>query len=192
MDSGSIVALSQQKALYRAMEVVAQNLANANTIGYKTEKACFDSHIKSAGVKHNHAFVNERRIFRDFSEGPGQQTGNPLHIMIHGEGLFPIKAKSGVLYTRCGVFELNEHSEIVTPAGDPLLDQDDDPIVIPEGTQNIEITPDGLVAADQDPIAHLCVYRFERDQELMPEGHNLLSSQESPSVNEKVEFVQGM
>jgi flagellar basal-body rod protein FlgF len=192
MDSGSLTALSQQKALNRAMEVVAQNLANTGTIGYKMEKACFDNHIKAAGIKHNHSYVKERNVFRDFTEGPGQYTGNPLHLMIHGKGFFPIQTDKDTLYTRCGVFEMNANAEIVTPEGDPLLDKDGAPIVIPEGTQSIEITPDGLVSADQHTLTKICVYTFEHDQELMPEGHNLLSSKENPIVNDHVEFVQGM
>ncbi|MDR1267020.1 MAG: flagellar hook-basal body complex protein [Holosporales bacterium] len=193
MDSGSIIALSQQKALYRAMEVVSQNLANIGTVGYKAERACFNNHIQSAGVSHDHFLVKERALLRDFAEGTAKFTGNPLHLMIHGAGFFPIQTQRGTRYTRCGVFEVNAQSEIVTAAGDPLLDKNGEPIVIPEGTKAVDITSDGVVFADQHPIAYLCAYTFEDDQALLPEGHNLFSSEEDdPSVNEKAEFHQGM
>ncbi|MDR2416810.1 MAG: flagellar hook-basal body complex protein [Holosporales bacterium] len=192
MDSGSLVALSQQKALRRSMEVVAQNLANAGTPGYKGEKLCFGNHIKAAGVDHNLSYVVERGVLRDFSEGPGKNTGNPLHLMIHGSGFFPIQTKWGTYYTRCGVFELNAESEIVTASGDPLLAEDGMPIVVPEGTKLIEITRDGTVSADQHVIGVIKAYTFKDEQDLVPEGHNLFSAKENPSTSDSTEILQGM
>jgi flagellar basal-body rod protein FlgF len=192
MDSGSLVALSQQRALQRSMEVVAQNLANAGTIGYKGEKLCFGNHIKAAGVDHNLSYVVERGVLRDFSEGPGKTTGNPLHMMIHGSGFFPVRTKWGTCYTRCGVFELNAESEIVTASGDVLLSDDDRPIIVPEGTKHIEVERNGTVLADQHVIGAIKAYIFQDEQRLVPEGHNLFSSEEVPVASENAEILQGM
>lgn len=192
MDSGSLVALSQQKALQRTMEVIAQNLANTGTIGYKKEKACFENHLKAAGSSHNLSFVSERGILRDCTEGPGQYTGNTLHLMIHGEGFFPIQTEQGTCYTRCGVFELNASSEIVTASGDPLLDANGSPVVIPAGTKTIEVARDGTVSADQHILGKIQAFSFEDEQGLVPEGHNLFSAEEKPEINSKAEIVQGM
>jgi flagellar basal-body rod protein FlgF len=193
MDSGSLVALSQQKALQRSMEIVSQNLANTGTDGYKSEKLCFENHIKPVGGSYNLSYVAERGTLRDFTEGPGKNTGNPLHLMIHGEGFFSVKTKWGTGYTRCGVFELNSQSEIVTASGDPLLAEDGSPIVVPNGTIRVEITPDGTVSADKHIIGTIKACTFENEQGLIPEGHNLFSAgEQSPTTNDKAEILQGM
>ncbi|MDR1910511.1 MAG: flagellar basal-body rod protein FlgF [Holosporales bacterium] len=192
MDSGSLVALSQQRALQRSMEVVAQNLANANTEGYKSEKLCFKNLIKKASVNHDLSYVVERGALRDFSEGPGKTTDNPLHLMIHGTGFFPIQTEWGTYYTRCGVFELNAELEIVTASGDPLLAEDGLPIVVPEGTKNITVARDGTISADQHVMGRIKAHTFKNEQNLVPEGHNLFSAQEKPVVNNSAEILQGM
>ncbi|MDR0406815.1 MAG: flagellar hook-basal body complex protein [Holosporales bacterium] len=192
MDSGSLVALSQQKALQRMMDVIAQNLANTGTIGYKSEKTCFENHIKSAGTNHNLSFVRERGILRDFTEGPGQHTGNALHLMIHGKGFFPIQTEQGTYYTRCGVFELDASSRIVTSSGDPLLDANGSPIVIPAGTKSIEVACDGTISVDQHILGRIQAFSFEDEQSLVPKGHNLLRAEEEPVINDQAEILQGM
>ena len=107
--------------------VIARNLANVNTAGYKKNVAVFQSYISSATNEGQTSTATGAgsslgTIATDFSQGMLEYTGNDLDISIKGEGFFPVKANDGsVLYTRKGQFMLSRDMKIVTPEGWYLL-----------------------------------------------------------------------
>ena len=107
--------------------VIARNLANVNTAGYKKNVAVFQSYISSTTNQDQSSTTTSTgsslgTIATDFSQGMLEYTGNDLDISIKGEGFFPVKANDGsVLYTRKGQFMLSRDMKIVTPEGWYLL-----------------------------------------------------------------------
>src|SRR6478609_1099015 len=91
MENTLLVGLSRQMTLGRQLDVVANNVANINTTGFKADRSLFEEYLRSPAREDNfvHAdrrvsFVQDRATFHDFSAGPSEQTKNPLDIAIDG------------------------------------------------------------------------------------------------------------
>jgi len=163
-----------------ALDVISQNLANASTTGYKREAVAFnDALVRElrenggrgpiVGTLGSGPALRSR--FTVFEPGPIQETGNDLDVAIRSsEGAFAVMTDRGIRYTRDGSFTRSADGMLVTRTGNPVLDEDDQPIQLPEGP--IEIGNDGLVTAGDREIARLGVFQgtFQR------EGDNLFSA----------------
>jgi flagellar basal-body rod protein FlgG len=146
------------KAQELNLDNIANNLANANTVGYKSRRAQFQDlmyqslvtpgtaagqqSVVPAGLQlglGTHAGSNE--II--FTEGSFTQTGNPLDLTIQGNGFFQVLQPSGQLaYTRSGQFQLDQNGNVVTSSGMPVQPQ----ITIPPEALSVTIAPDGTVS----------------------------------------------
>ncbi len=109
METTTLIALSRQGGLRRQLDVVANNIANMNTTGFKGERMMFVEHLvksqesgKLLGTKLS--FARDIATMLDVSEGPMETTGNPLDLAITGEGYFVIQTENGERYTRNGRF----------------------------------------------------------------------------------------
>jgi flagellar basal-body rod protein FlgG len=178
MNAAMYKALSGAIVQMRRLEVIAQNLANVNTSGYKGEHLAFGEVLVGAfGQKEQMGgmvVVGEQRV--DFSQGELQQTGNPLDLAIEGEGFFVLDTPRGVRYTRQGTFTLSSDGTVVTPLGDPLLGAAG-PIRV-EGKE-VKVTPEGTVLSDGVEIERIRVVRFANPLQLAKEGHSLFRAPES-------------
>jgi flagellar basal-body rod protein FlgG len=137
---------------------IANNLANANTAGYKTRRAQFQDLLYQNLVTPGAAAGQQTTVPSGlqvglgtrtssneiiFSQGTFQNTGNPLDMVIQGRGFFQVRKPSGeIAYTRAGSFQLNKDGNIVTSDGDPI----EPSITIPPGAQSITIATDGTVS----------------------------------------------
>lgn len=198
MQGASLILTSYQDSLARALDVVANNIANVTTSGFKREDVKFDSLISRPTPSERFVFGIDRATFRDFSPGPLQVTGNPLDIAIQGPGYFQIETKNGVRYTRGGSFQLNAAGEIVTGSGERLLGDGDQPIVVPEDAEDLLIGSDGIVSVKSGngtsalQIGKLKTVVFADEQSLQPVGNGLYTSLQAPIADTKSVFVQGM
>jgi flagellar basal-body rod protein FlgF len=183
MDTPGYVMLSRLAAQRRATDVLAQNIANANTPGFKASQTVFAAHLTRQGAArvpggHDLAFTLDRATWRDFAPGGLQTTGNPLDLALPREGFFAVRTEAGERFTRAGRFTLSPDSQIVDPAGYPVLSEGGQPLTLPPGDVRIEVRADGTVTSESGPIGRLRVVRFERPQDLMAEGDRLLIAPE--------------
>ena len=114
MESSVLIALSRQSTLKREMDVIANNLANMNTTGFKSEKMMFVEHlVKSKGggglLPVKLAFARDVAQITDLTEGQVKTTGNPLDVAIKNEGYFVLETPNGERYTRNGRFEIDRY-----------------------------------------------------------------------------------
>src|ERR1700675_1809973 len=114
MENALLVGLSRQAALERQFDVVANNIANLNTTGFKSSSSDFQEFLTSGAHEDNFAaadarvrFVLDRASFRNFGQGPIQQTGNPLDIALDGDALIAVQTAGGERYTRNGALQIN-------------------------------------------------------------------------------------
>src|SRR5271155_2051637 len=119
MDNAIYVGLSRQMLLQRELDVAANNLANADTIGFKFEDMLASADKATPPTKGGVAstpvtFVTGDGVARDYSQGPLTQTGSPLDVAINGKGFFTISTASGPRYTRDGRFSLDPTGKLVT------------------------------------------------------------------------------
>ena len=118
METSTYIALSRQMALRRELDIVAHNIANAETPAYKAERMIFREFLAKPEFREKLSFVQDIGLSRDLSEGPLATTGNPLDLAISGDGYFVIETALGDRYTRHGRFQLDAEGQLVTGTGD--------------------------------------------------------------------------
>src|ERR1700680_5202525 len=123
--------------LERQMDVVANNVANVNTNGFKADNSLFEEYLNSGAHEDNFAardrrvsYVQDRGTFKDFSAGPTEQTKNPLDVAVDGGGFLVVQTPAGERYTRDGALQINNQGQLVTAGGNPVLGSRG-PIVFP-------------------------------------------------------------
>ena len=185
MDNSLLVSLSQQLASFRAMDVIANNLANVSTPGFKREAAKFEeyvAHVRPAegqtGVQ-SVSFVKDAGILRDLSQGNVEHTGATFDLAINGKGYFAIQTPQGERYTRDGHFTLDNNGQIVTSAGQPLLG-DGGAITITPDDSDVQFGPDGTISSTVNgrgnQVGKLRIVGFPNERLLQKEGANLYSA----------------
>jgi flagellar basal-body rod protein FlgF len=155
MQNALLVGLSRQVALGRELDVVANNLANLNTNGYKANGSLFEEYIAPTAragnvsqIDSRISFVRDRATWTDLSQGPMERTGNPLDIAIDGKGFLVVQTPRGERYTRNGGLQINAEGELVTSEGFQVLG-DAGPVVLQPKDRDITISADGTVSVRQ-------------------------------------------
>jgi len=189
MENTLLIGLSRQMALQRQVDVVANNVANLNTTGFKSDQSLFEEYLMPIarddhfpGRDRRLSFVQDRATFHDFSQGPTQKTGNPLDVAIDGAGFLAVQTPAGERYTRDGSLQINAQGQLVTAAGHPVLGANG-PIVFQQTDREITITADGTVTVLEgnqtrtDAIrGRLRTVRFANPQAMVKEGSNLFAA----------------
>jgi len=197
MENTSYIALSRQSALWREMEVVANNMANANTPAYKAEQMMFRDFVvktktDTSPFGRKVDFVQDVGVLRDTREGPMSQTQAPLDLAIHNEGYFVVDTPSGPRYTREGHFRLDETGMMVNSAGYPVMQTTGQPIVFAPNETQITVTGDGTVSTENGVIGKVRVVGFNNDQNLQNAGNGMLMTNDQPATIDRPSLVQGM
>ncbi len=197
MDNSLLVSLSQQLAAYRAMDVIANNLANASTPGFKREAAKFEEHIaymrpaEGQTGPQSVSFVKDAGILRDTSQGNIQRTGAMYDMAISGKGFFAVQTPQGLRYTRDGHFSLDANGQIVTTDGH-ALQGDGGAITITPDDGDIQIAPDGTVSGKTGQLAKIRIVDFANVSGMKKEGGNLYSTEQAAIVPTGTSLRQGM
>jgi len=201
MENTLLVGLSRQMVLERQMDVVANNVANINTNGFKADRSLFEEYLRSGAHEDNFvrsdrrvSFVQDRGTFKDFAAGSTELTKNPLDISIDGRGFLAVQTAAGERYTRDGGLQINNQGQLVTAGGNLVLGTSG-PIVFQPTDKQINIAADGNVTVIEgngrtDSVrGKLRVVSFQDAQKLVKEGANLYSADQGsaqPDTNSVV------
>lgn len=159
MDNAIYATLTRQSGLMHEMRSVANNIANANTTGFRREGVIFSEYMVSLDRNgETLAMANARGRMIDLRSGGLTQTNGQFDLAIEGDGFFLVETPQGNRLTRAGAFTLSAEGEIVDFSGNRLLDEGAAPIGIPNGSRHIGISPDGTISADDQPIGRVGVY----------------------------------
>ncbi|ABV94984.1 flagellar basal-body rod protein FlgF [Dinoroseobacter shibae DFL 12 = DSM 16493] len=156
MDATQYTALSRQNALKREMTVIANNIANISTTGYRAEGLVFSEYVQATG--HGQASISmtdSGAKITNYSQGMLRQTGGSFDMAIEGDGFFQVAAPEGVRLTRAGAFEPDANGLLVTPDGYQLLDAGGAPVFIPPDARSIAVAADGTLSADGRPLTNI-------------------------------------
>lgn len=148
MDSASYSALSRQMGLWREMSIVANNIANSATTGYRQEGLIFSEYIKADPEGRSLSMGNGNTRNTSFVQGTLSQTGGTLDFAIEGDGFFLVETPAGERLTRAGSFSTNADGDLVTPDGFRVLDAGGAPVFIPPDAGPIAVSADGTISAD--------------------------------------------
>jgi len=200
MDNSLLVSLSQQLAAYRAMDVIANNLANVSTPGFKRDSAKFEeyvAHVRPAEDQKGPqtvSFVKDAGVLRDSSQGNIERTGATYDVALNGSGYFQVQTTAGMRYTRDGHFSLDGNGNLVTSEG-YQVQGDGGAITIAPTDGDINIAPDGTISSVVHGIGNqlgkLKVVDFANDAALTKEGGNLYSTGQTPNAAPKTTMRQG-
>lgn len=198
MENALLIGLSRQVALKRQMDVVANNLANMNTAGYKSGTLLFEEHLvptaamnDMTGADKQVSFVLDNSVYRSFEEGALVQTNNEYDVAISGDGWMVVQTPDGEKYTRNGQLKLDAEGQLVTPAGYPVLGAGG-PITFSEQDSGVSISKDGTISTTQGIKDQLRVVKFENNAVLKKHGETLFTTEQQPEETENVRVLQGV
>jgi flagellar basal-body rod protein FlgF len=199
MDSPGYIVLSRLVAQQRAMAVTANNIANADTPGFRAQRPVFGAVLERQVAEtppggRELAFTQDRATWRDTAPGAMATTGNPLDLAIGApEGFFAVQTPRGERFTRAGRFTLDGEGQVVDAEGNAVLGTDNRPIRLGAGDSRIEVTGDGAIRSENGQLGQLRVVRFADAQRLVAEGDRLLAApgDMQPQPVERPGVVQG-
>ena len=199
MENTFLVGLSQQMASHRAMEVIANNLANLATPAFKREGVQFEEYVvpvpateAEGGGTVNVSFVLDHGVARDLSEGRMEQTGSLLDLAIGGTGYFVVQTPDGDRYTRNGHFKLDDQGRVVTDDG-YILQSDGGAITLQPQDGDLRVGRDGSLSSDLQLLGKLRVVTFTDERALKKTGMSLYDpAGQNPEAATNVRVYQGM
>jgi flagellar basal-body rod protein FlgF len=144
MQSAFYVTHSSQVALDKRLTTIAENVANATTVGYRATGVSFEAALSKA-ANGTTAYASAGTDFISRASGGLFKTDNPLDIGVVGDGWFAIQTPQGVAYTRDGRFKMIETGEVQTLLGFPVLDAGNSPIVLDPTAGPPMIYRDGMI-----------------------------------------------
>ncbi|MGG7565028.1 flagellar hook-basal body complex protein [Rhodovulum sp. DZ06] len=156
MDNAGYVTITRQSGLKQEMRVIANNIANMATTGFRREGAIFAEMVKAVPVEGGSLSMAKAHV-RDtfFGQGELSQTGGTFDLAIEGDGFFQVETPRGLRLTRDGSFLRNADGELVTPEGHRVLDAGGAPIFMPPDAKSISVATDGSVSADGVPVTQI-------------------------------------
>jgi len=188
MENALLVGLSRQMALTHELDIVANNIANIDTTGYKADNARFSQYLmpqasdgQFTGKDKGLSFVTDRGGWVDFSAGAIQRTGNPLDVAIDGSAYLAVQTPRGVRYTRNGALQTNATGQLVTDQGYPVLG-DNGPITFQPGDHNVIISPSGIITVRNGsdpadaPRGRLQLAAFAQQNQLQKDGGSMFAA----------------
>jgi flagellar basal-body rod protein FlgF len=159
MESAGYTTLTRQSGLLRELQVVANNIANAATTGYRQEGLIFSEFVKRTEGGPSLSMARGNVRMTSMLQGPLTPTGGMLDLAIEGDGFFLIETPAGERLTRAGSFSLSAQGDLVTPDGFRVLDAGGAPVFIPPDATSIGLSPDGTLSDNGRPLAQIGLVR---------------------------------
>ena len=177
MDNAGYIGLSRNAGLTRELNAIANNIANANTNGFRREGSVFAEHVKALeNGDPSVSIATMSRRFVDLSPGDVTMTDNPLDFAIEGEGFFLVETPAGERLTRDGAFSVNAEGELITSTGARVLDEAGGAVAIPPEAQTITLSVDGFIFADGQAVGRIGVVTAD-PAFMVREGQNLFRAE---------------
>jgi flagellar basal-body rod protein FlgF len=175
MDQISVIAASGLSARMQSLDLLANNVANSSTSGYKGDGEFYTVYTSEAadadasGTPTTLPMI--QRQWTDFAQGLLEPTNNPLDFGIQGKGLFTVQGPSGPLYTRNGNFHVSVEGKLTTSDGYPVLLRDGEPVKA-DPTQPVEVSLEGEVRQKGQTLGQLQLVEFKDTSGLLKQGSN--------------------
>lgn len=159
MQSSLYVALSSQIALVNRLNTIADNVANASTVGYRPTEIRFES-LMNEGT----AFVSDGETYLSSVGGGMTQTENLLDFAVQGDGWFAIETPAGMTLTRDGRFTMSDAGELVTLNGYPVLDPGGAPIQLNGNAEPPKVSRDGIIRQEGAIVSSIGIFSANLDE----------------------------
>jgi flagellar basal-body rod protein FlgF len=185
MDNPIYVAVSREMILRRQMDIVANNIANADTTAFKVENLIVKANPQPTtapdGGPTTINYALDVALGRDFGQGALQQTGGELDVAIEGDGFFKVQTANGERYTRDGRFSLDGQGRLVTKQGQPVQGDGGD-IVVDVKKGGLNIARDGTISQGTERVGKLSAVSFSDNAALSKDGDGLYANKSNLSA----------
>ena len=190
MEAGIYTTLTRQSGLMREMQVVAHNIANISTTGFRREGVIFSEYVQRMedGPSLSMATGNARHM--DLRQAGLSETGGTFDFAIQGDGFFLVETPQGQSLTRAGSFMPNGEGELVNPDGHRLLDAGGAPIFVPPDVRGVALSKDGTLSGNGQPIALIGLWQPGDPLKMTHTGGTLFAS-ETVVPAEDAKILQG-
>ena len=174
MENSIYLGLSKQTVLQTNLDIVANNIANMSTSGFRAQNPVFEEFISDPRYADDDlSFVYDYGQYQMTSPGPMTQTGSELNVALNGPGFMAVQRPNGeVAYTRDGDFQKRADGTLVSAAGYPVMGEGG-PITIPDSATEITIDEKGFISDQDGVIGQLQIVEFDNVQDMEPVGNNL-------------------
>jgi flagellar basal-body rod protein FlgF len=176
MDITTALAASRLVAQQRVMDITANNIANANTPGFRTERVQFsdwiDPQSKTASVPGGRpiAYTQDRATYRENQPGTLTHTANTFDLALTGDGYFTVNGSTGPRLTRDGRFGLMPDGTLADASGNAVLDTTGKPIQIAPTDTTVSIAGDGAISSENGPLGKIGIVQPADPMKLQAEG----------------------
>jgi flagellar basal-body rod protein FlgF len=197
MDIVSSVAASRLVAQQRVMDVLADNIANASTVGFRAERVQFSDWLlrqraaEAPRGDRSVAFTQDRATWREQRTGTMTHTGNPFDLGITGDGYFTVRTPRGPRLTRDGRFGLLPDGTLANGAGQSVLDTNGRPIVLSTTDTQIAIAGDGTISSENGQLAKIGVVQPSDPLQMTAEGSTQFRADTPATLMASPGLVQG-
>ncbi len=191
MDAAGYTTLARQSGLMREMQVVAHNIANASTTGFRREGVIFAEHVARLEGEPSLSMAHATGRMIDLSEAGITATGSAFDFAIQGEGFFMVETPEGNRLTRAGSFTPSAEGELVNSDGYRLLDEGGSPVFVPPDAGPVALARDGTLSADGAPLAKIGLWQPLDRNDLVHQGGTLFAAPGGTEPAEGGELLQG-
>ncbi|WP_299779787.1 flagellar hook-basal body complex protein [uncultured Roseobacter sp.] len=190
MDNSGYTTLTRQSGLMREMRIVANNIANAATTGYRQEGLVFSEYVQSIDGASSLSMGQGNVRQTSFQQGTLTQTGGTFDFAIEGDGFFLVETPAGERLTRSGAFSPNEQGDLVTMDGYRVLDAGGAPVFVPPGAADIAVSADGTISSEGDPIGQIGMVQPLNSREMVREDGVMFRADEGYEPAEGARVLQ--
>jgi flagellar basal-body rod protein FlgF len=176
MDATLYTTLTRQTGLMSEMQIVAHNIANSSTTGFRREGMVFSEHVKRLEDAPSLSMASGDTRHMDLRQGDLTQTGGAFDFAIQGDGFFLVETPTGQALTRAGSFSPNAEGELVSTDGFRLLDQGGAPIFVPSAAGPIAVSADGTLSSRDGPLAQIGLWLPADPLDLTHQGGTIFAT----------------
>lgn len=190
MENTGYITITRQSGLAQEMQVVANNIANSATTGFRAEGVIFSEYIqpveKGKSLSMGHGNIRNT----SFQQGGLSSTGGSFDLAIEGDGYFLVQTPAGERLTRAGAFSPNAEGELVTYDGYPVLDAGGAPVFVPPNA-SIAISADGTLSADGNPLGQIGLVQPTDAKDMVREDGVMFRADSGFEPAENARILQG-
>ncbi len=191
MEAATYTALARQTGLMREMQIIANNMANSSTTGFRQEGIIFSEYVMESNQGDYVAMPASRIGNSLYAQGEFKHTGGALDLAIEGDGFFLIETPEGERLSRAGSFSATAAGELVTHDGYPVLDTGGAPVFLPGNVMDLQVAADGTVSADGQPVGQIGVFAPVDQARMVREGGVVFRADEGWDPVENPMIKQG-
>jgi flagellar basal-body rod protein FlgF len=192
MENTLYIGLSKQVTLRENMDIIAQNVANVNTPGYRAQNMVFAEYIVDPSrMKEDIAMVLDYGQYQVTDPGSIKETGNPFDVALVGNGFLGIETPEGTRYSRAGNLIMDSEGVLRNQLGMAVANEGGGEITIPADAKEVIIDRQGNISTENGVVGKLMIVEFEHYQNVNPEGNGLYKAEEDGFPAENTKVLQG-